>query len=68
MSTSNTGAIEYKFVETSVVTDESLERIVNEWVGKGWQLDGIQFVVAPTSKRPVMAFIAFTRARTDGPS
>ena len=59
--------IEYKFVETSVVTDESLERIVNEWVRQGWQLDGIQFVVAPTSKRPVMAFVAFTRATTEAP-
>ena len=56
---------EYKFVETSTVTDESLERIVNEWVGKGWQLDGIHFVSAPTSKRPVMAFLAFTRHRAD---
>lgn len=63
MSTSSTGVIEYKFVETSVVTDESLERIVNEWVGQGWQLDGIHFVVATTSKRPVMAFLAFTRAK-----
>lgn len=55
-------SVEYKFVETSVVTDDSLERTVNEWVGKGWQLDGIHFVTSPTSKRPVMAFIAFTRA------
>ena len=62
MSTPFTGAIEYKFVETSVVTDETLERVVNEWVGQGWQLDGIHFVVATTSKRPVMAFVAFTRA------
>lgn len=54
-------AIEYKFVETSVVTDETLERIVNEKVAAGWQLDGIHFVTAPTSKRPVMAFISFTR-------
>jgi hypothetical protein len=65
MSTPSTGAIEYKFVETSVVTDDSLERIVNEWVGQGWQLDGIHFVVATTSKRPVMAFLAFTRAKPD---
>ena len=65
MSTPSIGAIEYKFVETSVVTDESLEHIVNEWVGQGWQLDGIHFVVATTSKRPVMAFLAFTRARPD---
>ena len=58
---------EYKFVETSTVTDESLERIVNEWVGQGWQLDGIHFVTAPTSKRPVMAFVAFTRVGPPAP-
>jgi hypothetical protein len=56
---------EYKFVETGVVTDETLEKIVNEWVTAGWQLDGIHFVSAPTSKRPVMAFLAFTRQRPD---
>ena len=60
--------VEYKFVETSVVTDETLERIVNDWVAQGWQLDGIHFVVATTSKRPVMAFVAFTRLRAEAPS
>lgn len=55
---------EYKFVETGIVTDETLERLVNEWVSQGWQLDGIHFVTAPSSKRPVMAFIAFTRVKT----
>ena len=56
---------EFKFVETAIVTDEILEKIVNEWVGQGWQLDGIHFVSAPSSKRPVMAFLAFTRARPE---
>jgi hypothetical protein len=51
----------YKVVETSVVTDESLESIINEWVGQGWQLDGIQFAMRESSKRPAMAFILFTR-------
>ena len=58
-------ATEYKFVETAIVTDEILEKIVNEWVSQGWQLDGIHFVAQPSSKRPVMAFIAFTRARPE---
>ena len=51
----------YKIVETSVVTDESLEAIVNRWVGEGWQLDGIQFAMRESSKRPAMAFVLFTR-------
>jgi hypothetical protein len=51
----------YKVVETSSVTDEALEAIINEWVGKGWSLDGIQFAMRDASKRPAMAFVLFTR-------
>lgn len=56
---------EYKFVETAIVTDEVLEKIVNEWAGQGWQFDGVHFVVSQASKRPSMAFLAFTRARPE---
>jgi hypothetical protein len=52
---------QYKFVELSVVTDETLEDCVNEWVGKGWQLDTIRFVTTEHSKRPGMAFVSFIR-------
>lgn len=51
----------YKFVELSIVTDESIEEAVNLWVGKGWQLDGIRFVTSEASRRPQMAFISFVR-------
>jgi hypothetical protein len=60
-------ALEYKFVELSIVTDESIEEAVNAWVGRGWQLDGIRFVATEASRRPQMAFISFTRER-DGSS
>jgi tRNA1(Val) A37 N6-methylase TrmN6 len=53
--------IRYKVVETSVVTDEALEEILNEWTAQGWHLDSIQFVVREASKRPAMAFVLFTR-------
>ena len=56
----------YKFVELSVVTDETLEEAVNLWVGKGWQLDGIRFVISDASRRPQMAFVSFTR-ETEAP-
>jgi len=52
---------EYKVVECSTVTDEELERLINEWVGKGFVFDGIQFAMREASKRPSMAFIFFTR-------
>jgi len=51
----------YKVVEICMVTDEEIERTLNEWVGKGYFFESIQFVVAVSSKRPTMAFLFFTR-------
>ncbi|MCG8417756.1 MAG: hypothetical protein MJE77_07410 [Proteobacteria bacterium] len=53
--------LRYKFVELSIVTDDTIERTVNEWVAKGWILDGIRFVTTESSRRPAMAFISFVR-------
>jgi hypothetical protein len=53
--------LEYKFVELSIVTDETIEEVVNLWVGKGWVFDGIRFVTTDASRRPQMAFVSFTR-------
>jgi hypothetical protein len=53
--------IEYKVVETSDVTQESLERILNDWCEEGWALDAIQFAMRESSRRPSMAFVIFTR-------
>ena len=57
-------SIVYKFVELSLVTDETIEQTVNEWVAKGWQFDGIRFVMTDSSRRPAMAFISFTKGGT----
>jgi hypothetical protein len=51
----------YKVVEISNVDEHSLERTLNEWVPKGWTLDGVQFAMRESSKRPAMAFVLFTR-------
>jgi hypothetical protein len=53
--------LRYKFVELSVVSDDTIERAVNEWVAQGWQLEGFHFVTTERSRRPQMAFIAFVR-------
>ena len=53
--------IEYKFVELSVVTDERIEQVVNQWTAEGWTLDGIRFAMSDSSRRPAMAFISFVR-------
>jgi len=55
--------IKYKVVETSTVTDDQLEQIINEWVGKEWSFDSIQFVTREASRRPSMAFLLFTREK-----
>jgi hypothetical protein len=58
----------YKVVETSSVTDEALERIINDTVAKGWSFDGMQFAMRDSSKRPSMAFLIFTRENGEGDS
>ena len=52
---------EYRVVETSTVTDESLTRILNHETKQGWVYDGMTFVPNEASKRPRMAFVIFTR-------
>jgi hypothetical protein len=54
-------ALQYKFIELSVVTDETLEAAVNQWVARGWQLDAIRFAMSEASRRPAMAFVSFVR-------
>ena len=54
--------LEYKVVESSMVTDEDLQSIINEHVSAGWAFDGIQFAMRESSKRPAMAFVLFTRS------
>ncbi|OGP53677.1 MAG: DUF4177 domain-containing protein [Deltaproteobacteria bacterium RBG_13_52_11] len=51
----------YKIVETSIVTEETLERILNQWMQQGWDFDSIQFVIRDASKRPSMAFLFFVK-------
>lgn len=51
----------YKVVELTTVTDEEIEKVINEWIDRDWILDTIQFAMRDASKRPAMAFILFTR-------
>ncbi len=53
----------YKVVETSTVTDEALEKILNEWTSRGWRFEQIQFAMSEASRRPAMAFVLFTREK-----
>jgi len=48
-----------RVVETSEVTDERLEEIINRMLDEGWLLDAIQFAMRDHSRRPSMAFLIF---------
>ena len=54
-------SVVYKVVETSDVTEDALERILNEWTAQGWRFEMMQFAMRDSSKRPAMAFLLFTR-------
>ena len=52
--------LQYKVVELSCVSEESIEEALNEWTPKGWHFDTVQFAMRESSKRPAMAFVIFT--------
>jgi hypothetical protein len=60
-----TVALRYQFIELSIVTEQTIEEVVNDWVGQGWQLEGIRFVTSEHSKRPAMAYVSFIRFASD---
>ncbi len=55
----------YKVVELGTVTDETIEKALNEWTASGWRFDGMQFAMRESSRRPSMAFVVFTREQPD---
>lgn len=55
----------YKVVELSVVSDEEIEKVLNEWSAQGWRFETIHFAMRESSKRPAMAFVSFTREGED---
>ena len=57
----------YKVVETSDVSEDALERILNEWTAQGWRFERMQFAMRGSSKRPAMAFVTFVREETKQP-
>ena len=52
--------LQYKVVELSSVSEETMEEALNEWTGKGWRFDTVQFAMRESSRRPSMAFLIFT--------
>jgi hypothetical protein len=59
----NPAEMEYRVVESSVVTEDELTRIVNEMNSEGWSFDAFHFVTREGSHRPAMVFAMFQRPR-----
>jgi hypothetical protein len=55
----------YKVIELGTVTEETIEETLNIWTAKGWSLNGIQFAMRESSRRPSMGFVLFTREDGD---
>ena len=51
----------YKVVEVSMVSEDTLEEVLNEWTSQGWHFDGMHFAMRESQKRPSMAFVIFTK-------
>ena len=54
-------ATQYKVVELTEVSDEAIERALNDTTAEGWLFDTMQFAMRDSSKRPSMAFLMFVR-------
>jgi hypothetical protein len=52
--------LQYKVVELSSVSEETIEEALNDWTAKGWRFDEIKFAMRESSRRPGMAFLIFT--------
>ncbi len=55
----------YKVIELGTVTEDAIEEALNKWSAKGWKLDGMQFAMRESSRRPSMAFLLFTHEDAD---
>jgi hypothetical protein len=53
--------LQYKVVELSSVSEETIEEALNDWTRQGWSFDAMQFAMRESSRRPAMAFVVFTR-------
>ena len=51
----------YKVIEVSMVSEDTLEEVLNEWTAQGWRFDGMHFAMRESQKRPSMAFVIFIR-------
>ena len=58
-------SLRYKVVELLNVTDDEIEKTLNDRAEEGWNFESIHFAMRESSKRPAMAFLNFTRDEED---
>lgn len=51
----------WRVVELTDVSDRSIEEALNAATGDGWRFESVHFVTQPGNRRPMMAFLFFTR-------
>ncbi len=51
----------WRVVELADVSDRSIEEALNAATGDGWRFESVHFVTQPGNRRPMMAFLFFTR-------
>jgi hypothetical protein len=61
MTTPASEATTYKVVEVSPVSEETLERALNDRVREGWSFESLHFVARDGSHRPALAYLFFVR-------
>ena len=51
----------WRVVELADVSDGSIEEALNAATEDGWRFESVHFVTQPGNRRPMMAFLFFTR-------
>ena len=53
--------VAYKVVEVSPVSDETLERALNDLTREGWSFESLHLAMREGSHRPALAYLFFVR-------
>jgi hypothetical protein len=61
LSVPPTGQAPWRVVELADVCDRSIEEALNAAAAGGWRFESVHFVTQPGNRRPMMAFLFFTR-------
>jgi type 1 glutamine amidotransferase len=56
----------YKVVEVSPVSEETLERALNDWTREGWGFESLHSVLREGSHRPALAYVFFVQGASPG--